>query len=179
MLGGGIAGSVGTLGLKGEITIHKGREVNVPGGDLESSYLIGAVEAWYRFDNGMTLVTQYLYNGPGSDTPEEYPEILASAPLQEGLTYLLGKHYLLAAPSYELHPLATLQGLAIINLTDDSLLFRPMLDLSLSDNLSLQLFWTLHAGDKPEFVNPLLPPVVKSEFGLRGDSGGLFLKWFF
>ncbi len=179
MLGAGIAGNLGTLGLKGELAVHKGRDVNIPGGDLERAYLLGAVEAWYRFDNGLSLVSQYLYNGPGVDEPGEYPQVLASAPLREGLTYLLGQHYLMVAPGYELHSLATLEGLVIINLQDESTLFRPMLDLSLSDNISLQLFWTMHSGDGPEIINPLLPPVPRSEFGMRGDNGGIFFKWFF
>jgi hypothetical protein len=179
MIGAGLAGSLGTLGLKGEISFHQGRDLNTPGGDLYDNYAIGAIEGWYRFDNGISLVLEYLYNGPGSDQPEEYLQVLNSAPLQEGLTYLLGKHYLMLAPSYEIHPLATLQGLAILNLQDESALVRPTLDLSLSDNLSLQLFWTLHKGEGPQVINPLLPVIPKSEFGLRGDSGGLFCKWFF
>jgi hypothetical protein len=99
--------------------------------------------------------------------------------LQEGLTYLLGRHYLIIAPAYEIHPLATLQGLIIYNIDDRSALMRPTLDLSLADNLSLQLFWTWHSGASPEVVSSLLPALPRSEFGTFGDSGGAFIKWFF
>ena len=179
MIGTGLAGSVGTLGLKGEITFHDGKDTDEIDGDLYDSFSVAAVEAWYRFANGISLVTQYLYNGPGADDPEDYPQVLASAPVQEGLTYLLGRHYLIIAPSYEIHPLATLQGLVIYNIDDKSALMRPTLDLSLTDNLSLQAFWTWHSGDHPEVVSSLLPAVPRSEFGLFGDGGGLFIKWFF
>jgi len=179
MFGAGLAGSLGTLGLKGEFSIHEGRDTETTGGDLHDSYVLAAIETWYRFDNGLSLIAQYLYNGPGVDAPKEYPEVLASAPLQEGLTHLLGRHYLIAAPAYELHPLATAQGLLLYNLEDHSALIRPTLDLNLADNISLQLFWTLHFGHEPEVVSALLPPEPRSEFGMRGDSGGLFLKWFF
>lgn len=179
MLGAGLAGSLGTLGLKGEFTLHKGRDLNKAGGDLHDSYAIAAVEIWYRFNNGISLVAQYLYNGPGVDDPRDYPKVLASAPLQEGLTYLLGHHYLIAAPTYDIHPLVSAQGLLIYNLSDRSALIRPSLDLSLADNLSLQVFWNWHTGQKPYISssNPQIEP--RTEFGMRGDNGGLFLKWFF
>ncbi len=179
MLGAGLAGNLGTLGLKGEFSIHKGRDTGEAGGDLRDSYALAAIESWYRFDNGISLITQYLYNGPGVDNPEDYPKALASAPLQEGLTYLLGRHYLIAAPAYELHPLATIQGLLIYNIEDRSTLIRPTLDLNLADNISLQLFWTWHTGQKPRVISSALPAEPRSEFGLRGDSGGFFIKCFF
>jgi len=179
MVGAGLAGSLGTLGLKGEISFYDGKDTDEINGDLHDSFTVAAIEAWYRFTNGLSLVTQYLYNGPGVDDPEEYPEALASAPLQEGLTYLLGRHYLIIAPSYELHPLATLRGLVIYNIDDESALMRPTIDLSLADNISLQAFWTWHSGDRPEVVSPSLPALSRSEFGLFGDGGGVFIKWFF
>ena len=179
MFGAGLAGSLGMLGLKGEFSIHEGRETEKAGGDLHNAYLLAAIETWYRFENGISLIVQYLYNGPGVDDPKDYPKVLASAPLQEGLTQLLGQHYLIAAPSYELHSLATAQGLLLYNLEDHSALVRPTLDLSLADNLSLKLFWTVNIGQEPQGASSLSPVEPRSEFGLRGESYGLFLAWFF
>jgi hypothetical protein len=179
MFGAGLAGSLGTLGLKAEFSVHKNRDGDETAGVQHDVFTLAAIETWYRFDSGISLIAQYLYNGPGVNDPKDYPKVLASPPLQEGLTHLLGQHYLIAAPGYELHPLATLQGLLLYNLADDSALVRPTFDLSLADNLSLQLFWTWNIGRKPQRVAS--PPFIepRSEFGLRGDSGGLFLKWFF
>lgn len=179
MFGAGVAGNLGTLGLKGEFSIHDGRDTDNAGGDLHDTYVLGAIESWYRFDNGISLIAQYLYNGPGADNPEDYPAVLNSAPLQEGLTYLLGRNYLIIAPAYELHPLATLQGLMIYNIDDQSALIRPNLVLSLADNLSLQLLYSWHIGQQPHVRNTYLPAVPRSEFGSYGDSCGLFLSWYF
>lgn len=179
MFGAGLAGSIGTLGLKGEFSIHEGKDTDKFGGDLHDSYTLAAIESWYRFDNGISLIAQYLYNGPGVDDPKKYPQVITSAPLQEGLTYLLGRHYLILAPAYDFHPLVTGHGLLIYNLKDDSVLIRPTLDLNLADNLSLQLFWTWNIGDEPEVTSSFPPVETQSEFGMRGDSGGLFLKWYF
>lgn len=179
MLGVGLAGSLGTLGLKGEAAFYQGTRVGERDGDRHRHMLISAVEAWYRFAGGLTLVTQYLHNGAGTGEPGDYPAMAISAPVQEGLTTLLGRHYLLAAPSFELHPLATLNGLLIWNLVDDSWLLRPTLVLSLADNVSLELFWTHVDGRPPRRQPTPLPAVPRSEFGSQGDSAGLFLKWFF
>jgi hypothetical protein len=175
----GLAGSLSGLGLKGEIAAYGGKDVGKPGGDLYDTFAIGALESWYRFDNGLVLLTEYLYNGPGTNSPERYPEVAESAPLREGLTYLLGRHYLLAGPSYEVNPLVTLEGLLIWNLTDDSFLLRPLADISLSDNLVLQLFWSWHHGRKPRTLPGEAIVVPRSEFGSFGDTGGALLKYFF
>ena len=150
IVGFGVAGDVGGLGLKAEVACYAGKHVSRPDGDLHHFFAIAALECWYRFGSGLVLTGQYLYNGAGADRPDDYMQALESAPIKEGLSFLLGQHYLLLAPSYEIHPLATLSGLIIVNLQDHSCLLRPALDISLSDNLSLMIFWALNLGDTPE-----------------------------
>lgn len=179
MLAVGLAGELGPLGLKGELSWYRGTEVGRIGGDPREDFFMGAVESWYRFDSGLVLIAEYLYNGPGSNDPQQYPAVAVSAPLQEGLSFLHARHYLLLGPSYELHPLVTLNGLLICNLQDRSRLLRPQLVISLADNLQLDLFWAFASGDKST-SNPLNGyPQLKSEFGSVGDSGGLLLRWYF
>lgn len=179
MFGAGLAGSLGTLGLKAEAAAYRGERVDESGGDRSRHMVIAAVESWYRFDSGLTLITQYLYNGAGSREPDEYPYVMQSAPVQEGLVALLGRNYLLAAPSYELHPLVTLNGLLILNLDDDSWLLRPTLAVNLADDLSLELFWSRPEGASPRQRPAPFPPSLRSEFGSQGESAGFFLKWYF
>lgn len=177
MFGFGLAGSLGGVGLKGELAYYEGKDVGKAGGDLHDTFAIGAVEAWYRFDNGLILLTEYLYNGAGVGDPEAYGQFLDSAPLREGLSFLAGRHYLLAGPSYEVQPLLTINGLLIWNLEDDSFFLRPLGEYSLADDLVLQVFWNFSEGRKPKRVFGF--PVPRSEFGSAGDSGGVFLKYFF
>jgi hypothetical protein len=168
------------MGIKGEATFYQGQRVGQAAGDLCNQFTIAGAEADYRFDNGLILFAQYLYNGAGAKDPKDYLQAAASAPIQEGLSQLLGRHYLLIAPAYELHPLVTLQGLMIWNLLDDSFLLRPLLHLSLSDNLALDFFWNITHGTKP-YEKSSLPGVIilRSEFGTTADSGGFFLRYFF
>ena len=177
MIGVGLAGSLGLLGLKAELAAYRGQRFDQPDGDLHRHPVVAALEAWYRFDTGLTLVAQYLYNGFGEDDPSRYPAVLGSAPFAEGLTTLPGRHYLLVTTNYEFHPLVSGNGLLIWNLNDDSCLLRPTLDFSLGDNLALELFWSVPLGEEPDTDGFL--PVVRSEYGTQADNGGLFLKWFF
>jgi hypothetical protein len=170
----GLAGDLGGVGLKAEIAVYGGKDVSNPGGDLHRFFAIAALECWYRFDNGLVLPCQYLYNGAGADKPGEYARAMTSAPIREGLSYLLGHHYLLLAPSYEIHPLIDLSGLILCNLQDLSCLLRPEVNISLSDNLDLMVFWTFNLGRSPKSR-----VLARSEFGTRGDGGGVFLTWHF
>ncbi len=171
-LGLGAATQAAGIGIKVEGTVFKGRN-----GDLHDHFAIAAIEGDYRFKNELILFAQYLYNGAGVDRAADYPRAIASAPFTEGLSFLGARHYLLAAPSYEMHPLVRLSALAIWNLQDDSWLLRPLCAISLSDNLSLQLFWTQTQGARPQRIASLSIP--RSEFGSAGNNGGLFLKFFY
>ena len=91
---------------------------------------------------------------------------------------MLGQQYLLIGPSWEFHPLASFSGLMIWNLDDQSHMIRPQLQVSLKDNLSLDLFYSMNAGKKPQVISPLLT-LPRSEFGSTGDSGGLLVRWYF
>ncbi|MDX2480277.1 MAG: hypothetical protein QNK24_08060 [Desulfuromusa sp.] len=179
MFGVGLAGEVGPVGIKAEISWYQGKDVAQPQGDLYDDFGIAAVEGWYRFDNGLVLIGEYLFNGVGSDNPNEYPLVATSAPITEGLSFLLARHYLLLGPSYQFHPLVTANGLLIYNIEDHSSLMRPQLSISLADNLALDLFWAITTGQKSQ-LHPLTHlPVILSEFGSAGDSGGLLLRWYF
>ncbi len=179
MLGFGLGGEVGKVGLKAELSWYQGTDVDQPQGDLYDDFGMAAVEGWYRFDNGLVLLGEYLFNGIGSDNPNEYPLVARSAPISEGLSFLLARHYLLLGPSYQFHPLVTASGLLIYNIEDHSSLLRPQLVISLADNLQLDLFWAITTGRKSQ-THPLTQlPVIRSEFGSANDSGGLLLRWYF
>lgn len=175
----GLAGSVGGVGVKGELAVYGGEDVDEPGGDLHHIFAIGGVELWYRFANDVILLTEYLYNGAGEQDPEDYPLVANSAPFREGLSYLLGQHYLLAGPSYEVHPLVNLSGLLIWNLGDGSAFLRPLAEFSLSDNLDLQTFASFNLGEHPRDGPAPLQQIPRSEFGSFGHGWGFYLRYFF
>lgn len=179
MGGAGLAGNLGGLGVKGELAWYAGKDVGSLGGDLHDDFPVAAAELWYRFENDLILLVEYLHNGAGSDEPAGYLKAATSAAFTEGLSTLLGQNYLLLAPSYEVHPLVSVSALGIWNLDDESYLVRPQFSLSLSDNLAIDLFYTFNRGTAP--VAGPLPglQIPQSEFGLYGDSAALYLRWYF
>lgn len=180
LLGVGFATQFMGMGIKGELAAYRGEGVGKPGGDPRKDFLQGALELDYRFAAGPLCALQYLHNGFGAKEPEDYPAILLSAPIQEGLGYLLGRHYLLASVSHDPHPLVTLGALGIWNLLDDSFLLRPLVRISLGDNLSLELFWSFNQGSSPKENKSIIQTIItRSEFGAAGDGGGILLKYFF
>ena len=180
MAGVGVAADVGGLGLKVEAAAYKGRDSEEHGRDLHSEFVIAGAESWYRFENGLSVRAQYLYNGAGTDSSGEYIAAAGAASAEEGLNSLLGQHYLLLEPSFELHPLVTLEGLAIWNMGDDSLFVRPMLDISVTDNVSMQVFWAVPLGEEPcSAAVPGMPSLSGSEFGTVNDYGGFNLTDYF
>ena len=179
MVGVGLAGELGAVGLKGEFSWYRGQRVGQPGGDRKHDFAVAALEGWYRFPGGLVLLAEYLYNGVGSNDPNQYLAVAQSAPLHEGLSFLLGRHYLLVGPSFDLHPLVTCSGLLIHNLQDESSLLRPQLSVSLADNLQLDLFLAYTLGDQAELDPQSGALQVHSEFGLAGNSGGVLLRWYF
>lgn len=179
MIGVGLAGELGSVGIKGELSWYRGQQAGSVGGDPRDDFAIAALEGWYRFDNGLVLLAEYLYNGIGVNDPSQYQRVAVSAPLREGLSFLLGRHYLLLSPAYELHPLVTLSGLLIQNLQDASCLLRPQLAISLSNNLQLDLYWGFGLGKANSRDRTTGLPQTESEFGAVGDSGGLLLRFYF
>lgn len=177
MLGVGLTGELSGVGLKVEAAVYHGRDNAGPDtdSDLHRNFAIAGTELWYRFANDLVIVAQYLFNGAGAANPKDYVAALNSAAVQESLSFLLGRHYLLLNPSWEVHPLVTLSGLMIWNLADSSALLRPTIEWSLSDNLSLQFFYAFNMGRNPAGF----PLVLRSEFGSTADGGGIFLTFFF
>jgi len=175
----GLAGNLGGLGIKGELSWYQGKDVNISGGDLYDEFAIAATELWYRFDNDLIILVEYLYNGAGAEQPEAYLQAAGSATVTEGLNTLLGQNYLLFAPSIELHPLLSVSLLGIWNIDDDSYMVRPQIAISLGDNLSLNISHTLNRGSEPK--TGLLPGLQtpRSEFGTYGDSAALYVRWYF
>lgn len=174
----GLAGDLGGLGLKGEVVHYEGIRVGLIDGDPRQRFALGALEVWFG-SGDLTLLAEYFYNGAGGSRAEDYSRVAQSAVVAEGMTSLLGRHYLLVSPGYQLHPLLTGQMLLIWNLLDRSAVLRPMFDWSLAENLSLQLFWTFTSGEKPKPTTIPGVMALRSEFGGVGDSGGLFLQYFF
>ncbi|MEA3465428.1 MAG: hypothetical protein U9R29_05400 [Thermodesulfobacteriota bacterium] len=173
MLGLAIAGQFAGIGIRAEAVSYRHQPTTRENADPHDKFTIAAIEADCRLPTGIYLAIEYLYNGSGSNKPKSYAQILSSSFYREQRAYLAAKHYLLTSLAYEWHPLVTISLFSIYNGDDHSLLIRPELDLSLTENLNLQLSYSSYYGNHSD------KDVEVSEFGNQGDSFALYLSYFF
>ena len=171
MFGIGVAGQWRGVGIKAEAATYGCKPRN-DGKDPHDEFTIAALELDARLFADSYLTVDYLFNGCGSDHPQNAATLLSSAFYQEQRAYLTGRHYLMASLSAELHPLITVELFTLLNLGDCSALVRPGLKASLSDNLGLDLHYAWTVG-KRSASGP------KSEFGDQGNLATLFLSYYF
>jgi hypothetical protein len=164
-VGGGFSGEAGTLGLRGEATwlfADGGDTVLVPGGDVEpvaEDHGKAVVGADHLFASSLYVNVEYFFNGAGEDG-----DLAAAIPaVLTGETPNLGRHYLGAQVSYDLHPLLAGQVAWIHSLTDGSDLVTPTLRWSMADEAECVFGAILGFGDRPVAEGGVLS--LTSEFG--------------
>ena len=82
----------------------------------------------------------------------------------EGSVYLLGKHYLSLGVGYKIHPLIPFNGFIMYNLSDNSIVFAPMIEYNISENIYISAGAYLGIGKAPVYTE-------QHDFGLRSEFG--------
>ncbi|MCD6526755.1 MAG: hypothetical protein J7K75_07185 [Desulfuromonas sp.] len=173
MLGLGIAGQAFGVGLKAEAVCYHHRPATTDNNDPGNRFTIAALEADCRLPSGIYVAIEYLFNGCGEKNPLRYQQTLSSPFYREQRAYLPARNYLLTSLSYEAHPLLTVALFSIYNGDDHSLLFRPELAFSVSDNLNLELSYSHFSGHRSKNSVPA------SEYGDQGDALSLHASYYF
>ena len=106
---------------------------------------------------------EYHFSSPGTDDPDNYPEIRAGNAFQSGGIYLLGKHYLSPGASWTITPLLSCTGQALINLTDASAYLSITSEYSISQNAVMNAGLSRGLGSVPDDT--------------AGDAGSEFGTW--
>jgi len=136
--------------------------------DQDQDYLRSSLGLDYSLRNGTYLFVEYHFNQAGAVKPEDYLADTDKTTYQEGSVYLLGNHYLAPGISYQITPLITLTGQALINLTDPSIFVMPQTEYNLAEDIYLSAGIYLGWGRNPEYsvsdgYGPFLR--LRSEFG--------------
>ena len=145
----GWAGSIKTVGFKGEITYFQPYKFDQIG-DLSASASLD-----YSWAGGVYFMGTYMYNSTGFNHPIN-PTVIQIAAIPDAKNLMPAKHNAMAMVSYQFSPiffgaLSTLYSFEINNLT----LF-PTLTFSLKQNLDLDLIAQLYfqeiPGDKFDYL---------------------------
>ncbi|MGB0837986.1 MAG: hypothetical protein ACPGRE_07790 [Flavobacteriaceae bacterium] len=148
-LGTGWAGSIGTLGFKGEFTAFQSYKNWEDQTNLSFSTSLD-----YSWANGFYLLGTYLYNTTGSTVPIDPTAEVVQVPNAE---YLMpAAHNLMLSGSYMINPILSTSTSAIYAPGLNSFTFFPTLTLSVMTDLDLdlvgQFFWQ-ELPENEDFAN--------------------------
>ncbi len=168
LVGWDLARSIGGAGfwLEGAYVLVKAFKEDFPG--RKQNYLRFTTGLDYSFSSKIYGFLEYHYSGAGVYEPGDYLENISRPGVAEGSVYLMGKHYLAPGLSWQITPLLTLSGQALLNLTDSSCFIAPSLDYNIAENIYLAGGAFIGAGKKPALTfksTGLSELVYSSEFG--------------
>ncbi|MBS1111948.1 MAG: hypothetical protein H6Q95_240 [Nitrospirae bacterium] len=126
----------------------------------DENYFRLSIGSDYSFAEKSYAYIEYHYNGAGKGSKASYGLSSNETAYKEGAVYLLGRHYLAPGFTYEIMPLLTFSGNALINLSDHSLLLSPVLEYSVKQDVYANIGAFIGIGDVSS---------LKSEFGLYPD----------
>lgn len=106
---------------------------------------------------------EYHFSSPGTDDPENYPNVLAGRAFRSGGIYLLGKHYISPGASWSVTPLLNFTGQALVNLTDGSAYLSVTSEYSISQNTVINAGLSRGLGSISD--------------DMSGDAGSEFGTW--
>ncbi len=131
-----------------------------------NDYLRFSTGADYSFTSELYGFVEYHFNQAGSTEPADYFSLLRTTAYQEGSVYLLGEHYLIPGVSYQITPLITATGDALINLADPSVSLTPYVEYNISENIYVALGAYIGIGKGPTLSSAPVPHLqFGSEFG--------------
>jgi hypothetical protein len=122
----------------------------------------------YSFSGKTYGFLEYHFSSAGTNRWQDYLLNILKPGRLEGAVYLMGKHYLIPGISYQISPLITFSGQALINLIDPSLFLAPYVEYNISPNIYLSAGAFIGIGKGPEAYDPRAPFLgerFRSEFG--------------
>ncbi len=120
---------------------------------------VGADRSFTVDRKTLYLALEYQRDGFGAASATDLTQIITSQQAQRGELQVLGRHSAALSGSYQVHPLATVQLLALTNLSDPSVLLSPA--ASYSASATINLLGGLFVGLGDEFNGM----VLGSEYG--------------
>jgi hypothetical protein len=106
---------------------------------------------------------EYHFSSPGTNNPDNYPDVLEGNACRSGGIYLLGKHYLSPGANWSVTPLLSFTGQALVNITDGSAYLSVTSEYSISQNTVINAGLSRGLGNIPNDA--------------AGDAGSEFGTW--
>jgi hypothetical protein len=162
-------GAVGATALRTEAEVRRG-----PSGGATVRAALGLDRRFSVSGRDLFMVVEAQYDGFGAASASELLATAMSQPYSRGEMQVLGRWSSAAQGSFQIHPLVSVDGLALVNLEDGSLLLAPGATWSATSSASVRLGLFTGAGPSGLGVGGL-----RSEYGSIPTLGYVSLSWFF
>lgn len=163
----GFAGDVWGVASRGEFSYFKPLEAADSDPFVQATF-----EMDYTWPNNTRLMGELHYNGYGEEEAD-YEALLLDERILSGEIYNLGRFYVGALASFEITPLLKPEFRILANLTDGSVLWNPILNYSVSDDVDLAAGVIISTGAEPEGLT------IETEFGAYPNLAWLQIKYSF
>jgi hypothetical protein len=167
---GGASGSVRGWALRGEAVL---RQVKGSGAVLRAS--VGVDRLVSVGGKDLLLVAELQRDGFGAAGSADYSRVLASDSFRRGELQVLGKSEAAIQTSYQIHPLWSLAGLLLWNVSDGSELLSPSFSYSASDEATVTGGLFVGFGKSA----PVGSAAIASEYGLVPVTAYVSVSLFF
>lgn len=135
------AGAVGATAVRTEMAVRED-----PGGGALMRATLGADRRFTAGGRDLFAVVEVQYDGYGAAEPSELLVVAASPVHRRGEMQTLGRWTGATQVSFQLHPLVSVDALALLDLLDGSALLAPGLSWSATSSASLRLGTFLSRG---------------------------------
>ena len=152
----GTAGALGAWAIRGEAVVRGTDDAAVFRGTFGVDRLLQIA------GRDLMLVFEYQRDGFGATTPDEYLDVVFSDPTKRGELQVLGRDETALQVSYQLHPLWSVAGLWLWNLSDRSALLSPQLRLLRERRILTRRWCVLRSGRRRIDISPAPPLRVRS-----------------
>ncbi len=109
----------------------------------KDEYIRAVFGAEYVFPNTLSILIEYYYNGKGEANKDNY-NFMAFV---DGEDLSLGENYIFGNIGYEITPLLRGDLTVFYNIDDQSILFAPSAEYSVTENLYVKIGTQIGAGD--------------------------------
>ena len=173
-----VDGEIGSINFYDEITyLWRSEKISMPGsyqGNLLKNYLMNVLGVNYRFNNGLQITAEHLFNGAGDSDNLDASNIR----YKNGVSTSLNDYLSGVSLSYEFNPLLVGRYDAKLAWADSSHQHNFSFIQSITDNVDFIAGGQINIGDRPNGAS-WQNPHIQSEFGRLTNSLNFELKCYF
>jgi hypothetical protein len=148
VLGLDVSGDLGPLGAHAELAWTTALDRD---GEGERERFLRAVAGLdWRPTDKLVLSGEYYFNGYGATGPESYLAVLSSPRVTRGEVFGAGRHYVGVVASWQASELLAVQGTAIANVGDPSVVIVPALEYWAEQSVLVRLGGYVPIGRRPD-----------------------------